>query len=423
MDRRVVVTGMGAVTPLGNNVEDTWANAMAGNSGVERPDFLANIEYQGHKLPVTIAGTVKNFEPEQWITPKKDIRRMDRFMQFAVAAAHQAWLSSGLPMRLEGREADRAGCIVGAGLGGMNSLLDCYDTMVHKGPRRVSPFFIPMIISNLAPGNISIRYNLRGANWAPTSACSSGGHGIGEAFWHIKSGRADVMVAGGTESTVHPLAISGFAAMHALSTNFADTPTKASRPFEKNRDGFVIGEGAGVLVLEEYEHAKKRGANILCELVGYGSSSDAEHITAPAPEGEGAQRAIREALEMAHMNPDEVGYINAHGTSTPFNDKAESEAIRHVFGDWAMKGLMVSSTKSMMGHLLGGAGGVEAVLSVQALVKKELPPTINCDEPDPVCGPLDFIPHTGRSVAVDAVMSNSFGFGGTNTVLLFRRLR
>ena len=277
-----------------------------------------------------------------------------------------------------------------------------------------------MIVSNLAPGNLAIRYNLRGANWAPASACASGAHGIGEAFMHIMQGRADVMLCGGAEAAAEPLAVAGFASMHALCTSHNDDPDHASRPFDRTRDGFVIGEGAGMVIIEELEHAKKRGANILAELTGYGSSGDANHITAPAPEGEGAQRAMREALTMAKVEPKEIGYINAHGTSTPFNDKAETDAIKAVFGDWTKTGLQVSSTKSMMGHLLGAAGGVEAVISVLALRDSVLPPTINYNEPDPECD-LDVIPNEARKVTVDAVLSNSFGFGGTNGVLLFRR--
>jgi 3-oxoacyl-[acyl-carrier-protein] synthase II len=285
----------------------------------------------------------------------------------------------------------------------------------------VSAFFIPMIISNLVPGNLAIRYNLRNANWAPASACSSGNHGIGEAFMHIRENRADLMVCGGAESALEPLAVAGFASMHALCATRNADPATASRPFDKTRDGFVMGEGAGMLILEELEHAKKRGATIIAEIKGYGSSDDANHITAPAPEGEGAQRAIRDALAMAQLNPEQIGYVNAHGTSTPYNDKSETDALKGVFKDHAKK-LQVSSTKSMMGHLLGAAGGVEAVISVLALQHGVLPPTINYREPDPECD-LDYIPNTAREVRVDAAISNSFGFGGTNAVLLFKQFK
>ncbi len=420
MSRRVVVTGVGMVTPLGVTTDESWAGLTNGRSGVVSIEAWKALDYNGVKLPVTIAGRVPNFEPEKWLQHKKDSKRMDRFMQIAVAAAHQAWTNAGMPERLDDEQGNRAGCIVGVGLGGLGGIINAYESLKEKGPNRVSAFFIPMIVANLAPGNISIRYNLRGANWAPASACTSGAHGVGEAFVHIKDGRADVMLCGGAESTLEPTAIAGFASMHALCENHNDDPAGASRPFEKNRSGFVMGEGAGFLVLEEYERAKKRGANILAEVVGYGSTADAHHITAPSEGGEGAQRAFKEALACAQLNPQDVGYINAHGTSTYFNDKSESEAINAVFGDHAKK-LMVSSTKSMMGHLLGGAGGVEAVISVLAIARGVLPPTINYDEPDPACN-LDYIPNTAREVRVDVVQSNSFGFGGTNGVLMFKRL-
>jgi 3-oxoacyl-[acyl-carrier-protein] synthase II len=420
MARRVVVTGVGMTTPVGVTTDESWKNLVAGKSGIGTIQEWIDQDFAGNKLPVSIGGVVKGFDPEAWVEQKRDVKRMDRFITLALAAGHQAWLSSGLPPQLDNEAGNRAGSIVGVGLGGLGSLLGAHDTLREKGPRRVSAFFIPMIISNLVPGHMAIRYNLRGANWAPASACTSGAHGIGESFMHIREGRTDVMLCGGAEAALHPLAVAGFAAMHALCASHNDDPEHASRPFDKDRDGFVMGEGAGMLVLEEYEHAKKRGANILAELVGYGSSGDANHITAPAPEGEGAQRAMREALTMAQMNPSDIGYINAHGTSTSFNDKSETDAIKAVYGDHAKK-VMISSTKSMMGHLLGAAGGVEAVISVLAMRDGVLPPTINLNTPDPECD-LDYIPHTSRDKRVDAVMSNSFGFGGTNGVLLFRKV-
>ncbi len=419
MTRRVVVTGVGMTTPLGVTTEASWQGLIAGRSGIVTIEEWKTLDFAGHKLPVTIGGRVPGFDPEAWVEQKKDVRRMERFIQLTFAAAHQAWTSSGMPAKLSDAEGDRAGCIVGVGLGGLGGILNAYDALCEKGPRRVSAFFIPMIVANLAPGNLSIRYNLRGANWAPASACASGSHGIGEAFMHVREGRAEVMLCGGAESALDPLAVAGFASMHALCTTGNDDPARASRPFEKKRNGFVMGEGAGMLVLEELEHAKKRGANILAEVVGYGSSADASHITAPAEQGEGAQRAFREALAQAKLAPEAVGYINAHGTSTQFNDKSETDAIKAVFGAHAKK-VMVSSTKSMIGHLLGGAGGVEGVISVLALTRGVLPPTINYDEPDPECD-LDYVPNTAREARVDVVQSNSFGFGGTNAVLLFSR--
>jgi 3-oxoacyl-[acyl-carrier-protein] synthase II len=409
-------------TSLGVTTEESWKGLVAGKSGISTVEEWATQEWGGgNKLACTIGGQIKNWDPEPWLEQKKDAKRMERFIQLCMAASVQAWKQAGLPPTLDGEMANRAGTIVGVGLGGLSGILDAYDSLREKGPRRVSALFIPAIVSNLAPGNLAIRYNLRGANWAPASACASGTHGIGEAFMQIQYGRADLMLCGGAEAAMHPLSVAGFASMHALCTNMNDHPEKASRPFEKNRSGFIMGEGAGMLVLEELEHAKKRGAHILAEVVGYGSSGDANHITAPAPEGEGLQRAMKEALQQAGLNPSDVGYINAHGTSTPFNDKAETDAIKAVFGEHAKK-VMISSTKSMTGHLLGAAGGVESVISVLALAHGVLPPTINYEEPDPECD-LDYIPNTSREVRVEAAISNSSGFGGTNAVLAFRRFR
>jgi 3-oxoacyl-[acyl-carrier-protein] synthase II len=420
MTRRVVVTGYGMTTPLGVTTSDSWAGLVNGKSGIRVVDEWKTMEFAGNKLPVSIAGLVPDFNAEDWTEHKKDSKRMERFILLAQAAAKQAWDMSGLPAKLSDEDGDRAGCIVGVGLGGLGGIIDSYKSLTEKGPRRVSAFFIPAIVSNLAPGNLSIRYNLRNANWAPASACTSGAHGIGEAAMHIKDGRADIMLCGGAEACCEPLAVAGFASMHALCTSHNDDPTTASRPFEKARDGFVMGEGAGFLVLEEYERAKARGANIYAEFVGYGSSADASHITAPAENGEGAQRAFKQALKMASLNTTDVDYVNAHGTSTVFNDKSETDALKGVYGEHAKK-LMVSSTKSMTGHLLGGAGGVEGVISVMAIHTGVLPPTINYNEADPACD-LDYIPNTAREVRVDVVQSNSFGFGGTNGVLLFKRV-
>lgn len=421
MTRRVVVTGAGMVTALGVTAEETWQGLVNGKSGVTRIPEWEEVRFADDKpLPVTIGALVKDWKGEDWIEPKKDVKKMDVFLQYAMGAAQQAWTQSGLPAQLPDEEGDRASAIVGVGLGGIQTIIYAWETLKEKGPRRISPFFIPGIVGNMAPGYMAIRYNLRGANWAPASACASGGHGIGEAFTQIRDGLVDVALAGGAEAGTHPICVAGFASMHALCASHNDNPEGASRPFDKTRDGFVIGEGAGMVVLEELEHAKKRGANILAEVVGYGSTGDANHITAPDPEGAGAKRAMRDALDMARMNPTDVTYINAHGTSTPYNDKIETLAIKGVFGDYAKDGLMVSSTKSMTGHLLGGAGGVEGVISVMAISRGVLPPTINLNNPDPECD-LDYIPHTAREKQVNAVMSNSFGFGGTNAVLLFKR--
>ncbi len=424
MTRRVVVTGVGMTTPLGVTTQESWDGLVAGKSGVRTKAEWVDAEFGGHKLPVTIAGEVLGFDPEPWLEQKKDAKRMDRFIQLAMCAGHQAWTMAGLPHKLDDATGNRAGSIVGVGLGGLGTILSAYDNFKERGPRRVSAFFIPAIIANLVPGNMAIRYGLRNANWAPASACSSGNHGIGEAFMHIRDDRADLMVCGGAESALEPLAVAGFASMHALCTSKNADPAGASRPFDKSRDGFVMGEGAGIMVLEELEHAKKRGARIICELAGYGSSDDANHITAPAPEGEGAQRAIRDALAMGQVNPGAIGYVNAHGTSTQYNDKSESDALRAVFGAHTKagpgKGLAVSSTKSMIGHLLGAAGGVEGVIAALAIERGVLPPTINYHEPDPDCD-LDYIPNQAREQRVDAAISNSFGFGGTNAVLLFKR--
>jgi 3-oxoacyl-[acyl-carrier-protein] synthase II len=419
MTRRVVITGLGCVCPVGNTVDESFANLLAGKSGIDTVASWCEEKWAGEALEVKVGGEVKNFNAEDFVEPKKDVRRMGRFIHFAMAASKEAFAMAGLPDRLDDKWAEKAGCVLGVGMIGLDVLTDNYDLLRQKGPRRVSAFFVPGTISNLAPGQIAIRRNLKSDNWAVVSACASGTHAIGEAFLHIKAGRSDLMVSGGAESSMHPLAVAGFNSMHALCASKNDDPKKASRPFDKSRDGFVMGEGAGILILEELESAKKRGAPIIAELVGYGSSCDASHITAPAESGEGAQRAMRQALNSANLAPHQIDYINAHGTSTPLNDKFETQAIKGVFGEHAYK-LMISSTKSMTGHLLGAAGGIEAVFSAMSLKNGQLPPTINLENPDPDCD-LDYIPNLSRTVPINYAMSNSFGFGGANAVVILKK--
>jgi len=410
--RRVVVTGLGLISPVGNDVEESWSALVAGKSGIG-----PITQFDASTFPTRIAGEVKGFDPEK-VMERKEVRRNDRFIHLALAAADQAFRDSGLDMARE--DPERVGAIVGSGLGGLATIEDTHQTFIDRGVRKISPFFVPSLIVNLAPGQMTLRYGLKGPSFSPVSACATGNHSIGEAMLYLERGTADVMVAGGAEATITPLGIGGFCAARALSER-NDAPEKASRPFDRARDGFVAGEGAGILILEEYEHARQRGARIYAELVGYGATSDAYHITSPAPDGEGGQRAMRMALKDAGLAPEAVGYVNAHGTSTPAGDVAECQAITKVFGEHARKGLMISSTKSMIGHLLGGAGGAEAVVTVLSLVRGVLHPTINIEEQDPECD-LDVIPNQAREVRVDAAMSNSFGFGGTNAVLLFKRV-
>lgn len=417
MTKRVVITGLGTVCPVGNTVEESFFNVVKGQSGIATVKEWCEEKWAGECLEVTAGGEVKNFNAEDFIE-KKEIRRMGRFIHLAVAATEEAWKMAGLPETLDDQMGDKAACILGVGMVGMEVLIDNFETLSQKGPKRVSPFFIPGTISNLATGHIAIRKNLRLDNWVVVSACASGTHAIGEAFLQIRSGRADLAVTGGTESVMHPLAVAGFNSMRALAGSKDMDPKKISRPFDKTRDGFVMGEGAGILILEELEHAKNRGAKIIAEVVGYGSSCDANHITAPAEKGEGAQRAMRQALAMANING-AVDYINAHGTSTPLNDKFETEAIKGVFKDHA-KNLKVSSTKSMTGHLLGAAGGVEAVFAAMSIAESVVPPTINLHNPDPDCD-LDYVPNEARKGEVVTAMSNSFGFGGANAVVVFRK--
>ena len=409
--RRVVVTGLGLVTPLGTGIEANWESLVAGRSGVG-----AITRFDASQLPARVAGEVRGFESERFIE-RKDLKKMDIFIQYAVGAAHLAVEDAGLAVPLV--EPERAGVIVGVGIGGISSVEEAYLNVQTHGARRVSPFLIPRIIPNMASGQIAMRVGARGPNYATTSACASGAHAIGEALVLIRDGRQDVMLAGGAEAPVCLLAVGGFSSMRALATNFTDEPARASRPFDARRDGFVIAEGAGVLVLEELEHARRRGARVYAEVVGYGATCDAYHMTQPAPEGVGAAECMTRALDDAGLSPAHIGYINAHGTGTPFNDEAETLAVKRVFGEYAAR-VPVSSTKSMTGHLLGAAGTIEAAYTVLALAHGVLPPTINLDEPGPGCD-LDYVPHTARRVQIDAALSNSFGFGGTNVVLAFRR--
>ncbi len=409
--RRVVVTGVGVISALGTGVEKNWTALMRGESGI-RPIT----RFDASDLPTRIAGEVIDFNPEDFID-KKEIKKMDLFIQYALGAADLALKDSGLQINDE--NAERVGVLVGAGLGGLPTIEKYHQAMQEGGYRKISPFFIPMLIINLAPGHISIRYGAKGPNLSSVSACATGTHSIGDAYHMIRRGDADAMIAGGSESTITPLGIAGFNVMKALSTRNED-PAAASRPFEKNRDGFVMAEGAGIVILEEYESARKRGAKIYGEVAGYGLSGDAYHLTAPAPGGEGAARCMKMALKSAGIEPAEVDYINAHGTSTPFNDLYETMAIKSVFGDAAEK-VMVSSTKSMVGHALGAAGGLEAVYTLLAMGRGEVPPTINYQEPDPECD-LDYVPNEGRQAEVQIGMSNSFGFGGTNATLVFRKI-
>ena len=409
--RRVVVTGLGIISPVGNTVDDAWGNIVAGHSGI-----TGISKFDASVFASRIAGEVKNFDVGQYLSPK-EARRMDIFIHYGLAAGIQAIKDAGLEAKP--LNAERIGINIGSGIGGLKFIEDTHTEYLANGPRRISPFFIPASIINMISGNLSIMYGFQGPNLSCVSACATGNHSIGESARLIEYGDADIMVAGGAESTVCPLAIGGFASAKALSTR-NDDPATASRPWDTGRDGFVMGEGAGVLVLEEYEHAKARGAKIYCELAGYGMSADAYHMTAPTEDGSGAARAMRNALNNAQINPDGVNYINAHGTSTPLGDLAETRAMKLCFGDHAKK-LAVSSTKSMTGHLLGAAGGIESVFSALAIRDQIAPPTINMFEQDPECD-LDYVPNTARKMPIDVVLSNSFGFGGTNATLVFRKV-
>jgi 3-oxoacyl-[acyl-carrier-protein] synthase II len=410
-ERRVVVTGLGIVSPLGNDVATFWDNLVAGKCGVDKISA-----FDPSKFDTQIAAEVKNFDPLPAFPSPKEVRRADRFGQFGVYAGWRALQDSGLD--LEKVNLDEVGAFFGSGIGGLRTVSDQHTILLERGPDRLSPFMIPMLILNMASGLFSIYYRLRGPNFATCSACATSSHAIGEAWRTIKMGDAEVIFAGGAEATIIPIGIGGFCAMKAMSTR-NDDPKHASRPFDKERDGFVMGEGAGALVLEELEHAKKRGAKIYCEIVGYGNTADASHVTAPAPEGEGAARCMKMALRNSGLNPEEISYINAHGTSTPQGDTAETQAVKTVFGPHARK-LAVSSTKGATGHMLGAAGAVEMAICAKAIETDTVPPTINQIVPDPECD-LDYVPNTARKMKVNGVISNSFGFGGHNASIAARK--
>lgn len=412
MPRRVVVTGAGLVTALGIGTDVTWEAIRAGQSGIG-----PITQFDASAFSCRIAGEVKGFDPARYIE-KKEIKKMGRFIQFAIAASEFALSGSGLKVTPE--TAERVGVYIGSGIGGFEVIEREHQTLLEHGPRRISPFFIPATIINLASGYVSIRSGAKGPNSATATACTTSAHSIGDSFRLIQHGDADAMICGGTEACITPMGIGGFAAMRALSTR-NDQPQRASRPWDKDRDGFVVGEGAGILILEELEFALARGARILAELVGYGMSADAFHVTAPPENGEGASRVMRNALRDAGIEPARIDYINAHGTSTEVGDKAETQAIKHAFGEHAAK-VAVSSTKSMTGHLLGGAGGLEAGITVLAIRDQIAPPTINLDNPDPECD-LDYVPHQARPMKIDYALSNSFGFGGTNGALVFKKFQ
>jgi 3-oxoacyl-[acyl-carrier-protein] synthase II len=410
-DRRVVITGLGIVSSLGNDLETFWKHLIDGQCGVDKiTSFDASL------FATRIAAQVKNFDPAPAFPSPKEVRRADRYSQFGVHAGWQALRDSGLDFNKVNR--DEVGVFIGSGIGGLETVTEQHKILIEKGPNRVSPFMIPMLISNMASGMFSMYYELRGPNFATCSACATANHAIGEAWRTIKMGDASVMLAGGAEATVVPIGIGGFCAMKAMSTR-NDDPKHASRPFDRERDGFVMGEGAGVIVLEDLEHAKKRGAHIYCEMAGYGNTADAYHMTAPSPGGEGAARCMRMALRNAGLKPEDISYINAHGTSTPQGDIAETEAVKAIFGDHARK-LVVSSTKGATGHMLGAAGAVEMIVCAKSIQTDTVPPTINYEFPDPECD-LDYVPNTARQMPINAVVNNSFGFGGHNASLIARK--
>jgi len=410
LSRRVVVTGVGLVSPLGIGTEANWEALCAGRGGIGPITHFDAAEFSSQ-----IAGEVKGFDPLQFVN-KKDVKKMDVFIQYAIAASQFAMDDAGVSVTED--IATRVGVFIGSGIGGFSTIEREHKALIEGGPRRISPFFIPASIINLAAGQVSIRFSAKGPNSATCTACSASAHALGESYEIIKRGDADAMIAGGSEAAITPMSLGGFAQLRALSTR-NDEPGRASRPFDKDRDGFIIGEGAGVLILEELEHARRREASIYAEIVGYGSTSDAYHMTAPSEDGDGARRAMAMAVRKAGISPDQVDYINAHGTSTPYNDKLETLAIKNCFGEHARK-LAISSTKSMTGHLLGGAGGLEAGISALAVFHDEVPPTINLDHPDPECD-LDYVPNVKRAAVIHYALSNSFGFGGTNGALLFKR--
>ena len=407
---RVVVTGMGAVTPIANNADDFWDSLIKGKSGITR---ITKFDPQNYTSQ--IAGEVKDFDPSNIIDPK-ELRRMDGFVQYALVSTEEAVKDSNLDLSKE--DLNRIGCVLGSGIGGLGVIEKQHEVLLNKGPRRVSPFLIPMLIVNMAPAQIAITYSIKGPNYSVVTACGSSNHAIGSAFRTIQRGEADVMVTGGTESSITPLGVAGFCALKALSTR-NDDPEAASRPFDNERDGFIIAEGAGIIILESLEHAKERGADIFCEIIGYGASCDAYHMTAPEPQGEGAARAMENALSDAKMNPEDLDYINAHGTSTKLNDKMETIAIKSVFKGYAKK-LAVSSTKSMTGHMLGAAGGVEFIACVKAIKEGIIPPTTNYQHPDPDCD-LDYVPNEARKKEIETALSNGLGFGGHNATLIVKK--
>lgn len=406
---RVVITGLGVISPIGNNIIDFWNSVKEGKCGISFIEY-----FDTENFATKLGAEVKDFDPTQYIDPKS-ARRTDRNTQFAIAASQQAIDQSGLD--LEKIDKERFGVIIGSGIGGMRTFEKEHVALLEKGPRRVSPFFIPMMISNMAAGNVAIHFGAKGICMSVSTACATGTNAIGEAFRAIQIGRHDIMLAGGTEASITALAVAGFMSLNAVSTS--TDPMRASIPFDADRNGFIMGEGSGVIVMETLEHAKSRGANILAEIVGYGSTCDAYHITAPDPDGNGGARAMRQAIEEAQIDSNEVSYINAHGTSTPYNDKLETTAIKNVFGDYAYK-IPVSSSKSMFGHLLGAAGAVEAIVCVESLIDGFVPATINYKNPDPDCD-LDYVPNVGRKADIKYVLSNSLGFGGHNACLAFKK--
>jgi 3-oxoacyl-[acyl-carrier-protein] synthase II len=412
MTRRVVVSGIGLITPVGNNLEETWKAIVSGESGIGDITRFDVSDYSAR-----FGAEVKDFDPEKYLV-KKDIRRMDLFLQYAVAASSMAVEDSGI--KSDGIDSERFGVIIGSGIGGISTVEQQHSRLLEGGPGRISPFFVPMMISNIASGQVSMRFGAKGPNYSTVSACASGLHAIGDAFRWIKYGDADVIIAGGAEAAITPMALGGFCSMKALSTR-NDDPAHACRPFDKNRDGFVLGEGAGIVILEEMNHALKRGAKIVAEIVGYGMTADAYHITAPSPEGEGAVRAMRMSLKEGNIAPEKVDYINAHGTSTELNDKYETIAIKTVFDKYAYD-LMISSSKSMTGHLLGAAGGIELAITALAIQNGCAPPTINYETPDPECD-LDYVPNKARDADIEYAITNSFGFGGQNACLALKKYK
>ena len=410
-NRRVVITGIGLVTPLAVGTRATWEALLEGRSGV---DVISRFDPSG--FDCRIAGEVRDFKPEEWME-KKEVKKADTFIQYAIAASQMAWDDSGLGSA--DIDPERLGVIIGSGIGGLPSIEETHKKMLERGPGRISPFFIPSLIVNLAAGQVSIRFNAKGPNSAPATACATGAHAIGDSMKVIQRGDADQMICGGAEAVVTPLAVGGFAAMKALSTR-NDEPQRASRPWDATRDGFVMGEGSGIVILEEREHALQRGAKIYCELTGYGMTADAYHITSPSEDGDGMSRVMRRALADAGLEPARIDYINAHGTSTPVGDRAETLAVKTLFGEHARK-VAISSTKSMTGHLLGAAGGLEAAITALVVKEGRIPPTINYENPDPECD-LDYVPNQAREMNVQHALSNSFGFGGTNATLVFSKV-